>query len=140
MLIVPHIATEWYRGYIWLVYCSYNIQCQSYDVKLYNYSFIVSARTIVWIWMLYLKEGRHYSVFEEVILLAVLSVLFLCIVLNIGTMKFRFYFLVVIFHWTDYTMKVQMKVDIFSAPVVVFEEFTLDISVLVWWQFYGWSV
>lgn len=90
--------------------------------------------------MLYFKEGRHYSVFEEVILLAVLSVLFLYIILNIVKMKFKFYFLVVISHWTEYAMKVQMKMNIFPAQIVVFEEFTLDISVLIWWQFYDWSV
>jgi hypothetical protein len=83
-------------------------------VKLCNYLLIVSARTIVWIWILHMKEGRHYSIFEEVILLALLSVLFLY-VLTIVKMKFKFYFLVVIFHWTEYTKKVQTKMNIFPC-------------------------
>jgi len=78
-----------------------------------------------------MKEGRHYSIFEEVILLAFLSVLFLY-VLNIVKMKFKFYFLVVIFHWIEYTKKVQLMMNIFLALIVVFEKFTLDISAFVW--------
>jgi hypothetical protein len=71
-------------------------------IKLCNYLLIVSARATVWIWVQYLKESRHYSIWRTYFV-GSLSSFISYVFLNIVKMEFKFSFLVVVFLWTEYT-------------------------------------